>query len=591
MGNSNGTLAEYWDAIETTPGLQGGFIWEWWDHGLVQTLPDGRTRWAYGGDFGDQPNDGNFCADGLTWPDGTPKPALREVQYLFAPARLTAAARDGHVRVANRQSFRDLGWLRGRWELVDAAGAVAASGRLATLAGIGPEGEAEVALEGWESLPSLSDVAGERWLTVRFETAADEAWAPAGTEVGWGQLALAADVAPAAAAPAADGGAPIELDADGHLRHPLLAAGPGLSLWRAPTDNDRFGGIASRWEAAGLADLRPGPAQVEHEGARVVVRREVAVGPHHVAHRQAFTPLPGGGIHVAEEALIPPGLDDLPRVGTVLELVPGLEQAEWFGLGPHESYPDRKRSGLVGRWQSTVGDLFTPYVRPQEAGGRADVRWLELRDEGGRGRPTDHGLRPCRSRPPTTEPPTWPPPPTPRSSSCARRSSSTSTLPTAGWARPPAGLTRPSPTCWGPAPTAGSGRCRWSETVGALTASCAARSRPHARVDAERLAAVATAGAPAGRGWIHRPHDAIGYMTTEADAAGPPSRPPSCTCDPAGAAVFMPDWVLETPTSPRTEHGGRDRARGACATSSGTAHSSRAATSCDDRLRHRHARR
>ena len=385
MGNSNGTLAEYWDAIETTPGLQGGFIWEWWDHGLVQTLPDGRTRWAYGGDFGDQPNDGNFCADGLTWPDGTPKPALREAQYLFAPARLVAAARAGHVRVANRQSFRDLGWLRGRWELIDAAGAVAASGRLSTLAGIGPEGEAEVALEGWESLPSLSDAAGERWLTVRFETAADEAWAPAGTEVGWGQLALAADVAPAAAAPAADGGAPIELDADGHLRHPLLAAGPGLSLWRAPTDNDRFGGIASRWEAAGLADLRPGPAQVEHEGARVVVRREVAVGPHHVAHRQAFTPLPGGGIHVAEEALIPPGLDDLPRVGTVLELVPGMEQAEWFGLGPHETYPDRKRSGLVGRWQSTVGDLFTPYVRPQEAGGRADVRWLELRDEGGAG--------------------------------------------------------------------------------------------------------------------------------------------------------------------------------------------------------------
>jgi beta-galactosidase len=104
-----------------------------------------------------------------------------------------------------------------------------------------------------------------------------------------------------------------------------------------------------------------------------------------VAHRQAFTSLPDGGIHVAEEAVIPPGLDDLPRVGTVLELVPGLEQAEWFGLGPHESYPDRKRSGLVGRWRSTVGDLFTPYIRPQEAGGRADVRWLELRDEGGAG--------------------------------------------------------------------------------------------------------------------------------------------------------------------------------------------------------------
>ena len=85
MGNSNGTLAEHWDAIESTPGLQGGFIWEWWDHGLVQTLPDGTTRWAYGGDFGDEPNDGNFCTDGLVWPDRTPKPALWEHRALAAP--------------------------------------------------------------------------------------------------------------------------------------------------------------------------------------------------------------------------------------------------------------------------------------------------------------------------------------------------------------------------------------------------------------------------------------------------------------------------------------------------------------------------
>src|SRR3972149_8166516 len=89
MGNSNGPLAEYWDAIESTPGLQGGFMWEWWDHGLVQELPDGRRRWAYGGDFGDSPNDASFCADGLVWPDRRPKPALWEHRHLAAPVRLT----------------------------------------------------------------------------------------------------------------------------------------------------------------------------------------------------------------------------------------------------------------------------------------------------------------------------------------------------------------------------------------------------------------------------------------------------------------------------------------------------------------------
>ena len=401
MGNSNGTLAEYWDAIESTPGLQGGFIWEWWDHGLVQILSDGRTRWAYGGDFGDVPNDGNFCADGLNWPDGRPKPAMREVAFLFSPARVVAGTGDGqvpdgHVRVADRQSFRDLGWLRGRWELIGTDGAVAASGPLASLAGIGPGDEAEVALEGWQGLAAgsgagaMASDAGARWLTIRFETAADEPWAAAGTEVGWGQLALAGGSdgpgASAASTPmTAEGGSPIELDADGYLIHPLLTAGPRLSLWRAPTDNDRFGGLAARWQSAGLADLRPGPASIEREGASVIVHREVEVGARRVAHRQTFTPLPDGGIQVAEEAVIPPGLDDLPRVGTVLELIPGLEQVEWFGIGPHETYPDRKRSGLVGRWRSTVGGLFTPYIRPQEAGGRADVRWIELRDEAGAG--------------------------------------------------------------------------------------------------------------------------------------------------------------------------------------------------------------
>ena len=82
---------------------------------------------------------------------------------------------------------------------------------------------------------------------------------------------------------------------------------------------------------------------------------------------------------------MPPGLTDLPRVGTVLEMVPGFESVEWFGRGPHESYPDRRRSALVGRWRSSVDELFVPYVRPQEAGGRADVRWLELRDAAGAG--------------------------------------------------------------------------------------------------------------------------------------------------------------------------------------------------------------
>ena len=116
MGNSNGTLAEYWDVIERTPGLQGGFIWEWFDHGLEQRLPDGSMRWAYGGDFGDQPNDDDFCLDGLLFPDRTPKPALWEHRHLAAPVRVRATPEmlaDRRVEVENRAEVLPLDWLDG----------------------------------------------------------------------------------------------------------------------------------------------------------------------------------------------------------------------------------------------------------------------------------------------------------------------------------------------------------------------------------------------------------------------------------------------------------------------------------------------
>ena len=181
MGNSNGTLAEYWDAIESTPGLQGGFIWEFWDHGLVQRLPDGRTRWAYGGDFGEQPHDGNFVCDGMVWPDRRPKPAMWEHKRLAAPVRIEATPEDvaaGRIEVANHQHFNDLGWLRARYEL-NVDGVETASGAV-DLPAIGPGERTTVSLPGWVR---PDPEAGKAFLTVHVTTAEDQAWAPAGFEV------------------------------------------------------------------------------------------------------------------------------------------------------------------------------------------------------------------------------------------------------------------------------------------------------------------------------------------------------------------------------------------------------------------------
>ncbi len=171
MGNSNGTLADYWDAIESTPGLQGGFIWEFWDHGLVQELPDGRTRWAYGGDFADQPNDGNFVLDGMVWPDRRPKPAMWEHKALAAPVRIGGSAADlarGRVDVTNHQHFTDLGWLRARYALTS-LGVELAAGDF-DLPTVGPGEHAAVDLPGWPA--SVVDAA-DSYLTVRITTAED----------------------------------------------------------------------------------------------------------------------------------------------------------------------------------------------------------------------------------------------------------------------------------------------------------------------------------------------------------------------------------------------------------------------------------
>jgi beta-galactosidase len=377
MGNSNGTLADHWDAIESTPGLQGGFIWEWWDHGLVQTLPDGSTRWAYGGDFGDEPNDGNFCTDGLVWPDRTPKPALWEHRALAAPVAIAFDPRADRLTVTNKGHFTDLTWLRGSWELA-IAGTTVATGDIAPLA-IAPGGSATIDLTG---MPYNTREYADAWLTTRWSTAVERPWAPVGTEVCALQVLIGPGPEPAGGVDVALGGGTTTIVADdGTLRHPLLASPPALSLWRAPTDNDRIGGMAAAWAADGLDRLERRLVSLDRDGetSRIVDEVTTAAGQV-IRHERVVHAAPEGGFGVQETVDIPAVITDLPRVGIVLETVPGLEALTWFGSGPHETYPDRKRGGLIAVHASTVTDQTVPYIRPQENGGHADVRWLELTD-------------------------------------------------------------------------------------------------------------------------------------------------------------------------------------------------------------------
>ncbi|MFF4655409.1 glycoside hydrolase family 2 TIM barrel-domain containing protein [Streptomyces sp. NPDC001381] len=383
MGNSNGTLADHWAAIEATPGLQGGFIWEFWDHGILQSVNDGRPvgrggaglydngvtapghRWAYGGDFGEKDHDGAFIADGVVFPDRTPKPVMYEHREIAAPVRLELFRHEGLV-VSNHQHFRGLEWLAGEWEVALADGRT-----LTAPAGLPVLRPGESAVV---PLPmALPDDGGEAWLTLRVTTAEDLAWAPRGTEVCAPQVRLRAAVVVEDLMVSGS----VEADADGLLVHPLLTAGPTLSLWRAPTDNDELGGTASRWRAWGLDALVRTVVSVRRDGGTVTVLATYAGTTGVVRHRQVLTPVEGG-VRVDELAELPPEFEDVARVGSVFETVAGLDRLEWFGQGPWESYPDRSGGAPVGHHSLPVDELFTPYLRPQESGGRHGVRRFTL---------------------------------------------------------------------------------------------------------------------------------------------------------------------------------------------------------------------
>ncbi len=419
MGNSTGNLKEYWDAIRGHHGLQGGFIWDWVDQGLLKTDEDGVEYWAYGGDFGDEVNDGNFCINGLIWPDRTPHPAMYEYKKVIQPVAVEAVdlAR-GRARVTNRRWFTDLSDLVCVWQ-VEVDGKKVQSGRLGRL-DLGPRESCELRIPFRKpDLPPGS----EAFLTVRFVTARAGDMLPRGHEVAWEQFALPW-TAPPARTRRLRRCAPLRVERDGKTvivtgddftirldggrgtatawqfrDRALLQSGPMINLWRAPVDNDgikllpeRQWQLLNRWVEAGLDRLThrcTGMAvqTVGQRRVRIVFLGESSgrEGRRVCTWRNRLEVLASGD--VLFDCLIDCARDlpPLPRLGVALVLPAEFEEFVWFGRGPHENYIDRCEGARFGRFQSSVDDLYTPYIMPQENGNRTGVRWAALRDESGRG--------------------------------------------------------------------------------------------------------------------------------------------------------------------------------------------------------------
>ena len=364
MGNSNGSLADYWQAITTTPGLQGGFLWEWKDHGLTQRLADGSTRFAYGGLFGDQPNDANFVADGLIASDMTPHPAMREVAWVHRPVTVARGSSARSITVSNRMSFSDLSALRASWSLV-VNGVPTEHGELA-VPPCAPHSSVTV------RVPCLVPSGNcDVQLSVRWTTRRAQPWASRGHLVSWDQIELRAArrerLAPFKPSLALGRGSltPVER---------LLTRPVTLNLWRAAVDNDGFKlmpemALRMRVGGGGLG------AWLQY-GIDSVAAHEL------VDHRVARTVNADQSVTYRHTVVVPTELADLPRMGVMFALPGTFDSIRWFGRGPHENYSDRNASAMLQVWEQGIDS--SPYLVPQEFGLRTDCRWFECVDQRGR---------------------------------------------------------------------------------------------------------------------------------------------------------------------------------------------------------------
>ena len=408
MGNGPGGLKEYWDLIWQYDRLMGAFVWEWADHGIRRKTADGREYFVYGGDFGDEPHDGNFVCDGLVFPDRQPSPGLTEYKKIIEPVHVESVdLATGKVSILNRYDFADLTRFTLSWAvLADGNPVQAGQCKLPSI-----PGRKSKTLTLPYTLPEQSLPGTVYHLNLSFRLAADEAWASAGFEMAWAQFELPVKASSAALVKTTDmsaltvresdtqicvKGTSFELTFDKvravisswqHQNQPILKTGPRLNFWRATTDNDRSWSNAKPWRDAGLHWLQHRTNRVEVEtlagGKAVRIKAQVRIAPPILGCgflcEYTYT-LYGSGDLTIEIQGEPQGQwpETLPRIGLEMSLPVSFVQAQWFGRGPGESYSDTKQANRFGLWKASVNELYTPYLFPQENGNRTDVKWVSL---------------------------------------------------------------------------------------------------------------------------------------------------------------------------------------------------------------------
>ena len=408
MGNGPGDAEDYWQAFDRHDGSCGGFVWEWCDHAVYAgTTQTGQKKYLYGGDFGEFPHDGNFCMDGLVYPDRTVSESLLEYKNVIRPVRAKLVdAEKGLIEFKNYYDFSNVAdKLAGYYEiLVDG---VPKQSYLLPDLDIAPH-EAKVV-----ELPYQMPESGDVRLNIVYIQRQEEGLTEAGREVGFDQLTLREEkkALPKLAA-SKDGeiktecfGKEITIQGPSflytfnihtgaftHLIHGMrdrLAAPASFNIYRAPTDNDRY--IRKEWERCGFDRVQPkvyeAKCTVEEGLAKLVVRMSLAPVYLQKVVWMTVTYLidKEGTIDMTVEAEKEPEMAFLPRFGLRLCLPKEAKYACYTGYGPEESYIDKRRASWYGYFETTAEENYEDYLRPQETGSHYGCTMAEAADSRGVG--------------------------------------------------------------------------------------------------------------------------------------------------------------------------------------------------------------
>jgi beta-galactosidase len=408
MGNSVGNLEDYWNVIEREPQLQGGFIWDWVDQALARTTSDGRPFFAYGGDFGDNFNDGNFLCNGLVQPDRRPNPHFYEVKKVYSYVSVEPVdLLNGKVLIRNKYDFVSLDFLDISWEMTE-DGKVIQKAALPKM-NLLPKQSQEIRIP--FKKPNLKPGA-EYLIKVKFELAEETLWAKQGYLLAWDQFKLPFKTRPAPK-PSLKGmpdlsvdesetaftvngdSFQLKIDKDSGSIESFKFQGKELitrplapNFWRVPIDNDNGNRMPERqsvWRTAGPGRVvstidvqQPNPNEV-----RIQVDCLLPAGKSDLS---IIYTIYGSG-DVVVESSFKPGMElpNLPRFGMQMGIPGEFNTITWYGRGAHESYWDRKTGAAVGIYSGSVEEQIHPYIRPQEVGNKTDVRWVTLTNEEGTG--------------------------------------------------------------------------------------------------------------------------------------------------------------------------------------------------------------